>query len=140
MSNVSSGGRHGDGSSAVAFGVTTFAGVVLTVVSIFQILEGITAIANDTIFVRGLNYTWQFNIQTWGWIHLIIGLIALAVAIGILLGQTWGRVAGIAIAALIALSNFAFLPYTPVWSVVIIAFSGFVIWALCVQLSHQDRW
>jgi hypothetical protein len=124
----------------VAYGTTAFAGVMLATVSVFQILEAISALAKDDVYVNGLNYTYKFSLTTWGWIHLVIGLIALAVAIGILLGQTWGRVAGIAIAALIALSNFAFLPYTPVWSVVIIAFSGFVIWALCVQLSHQDRW
>jgi hypothetical protein len=70
----------------------------------------------------------------------VIGAIAVGIAIGILLGQTWGRIAGIAVAGLSALTNFAFLPYTPVWTLVIIAFNAFVIWALCVQLSHDDRW
>ena len=130
--------RHsGDGPSAVAFGVTTFAGALLTVVSVFQILEGITAIANDTIFVRGLNYTWQFNIQTWGWIHLIIGLIALATGIGIIMGQTWGYLVGIVIAGLSALSNFMFMPYYPFWSLAIIALDVLIIWALCKQIAEE---
>ena len=137
MSGTSSGGRHGDGTSTVAFGVTTFAGVVLTVVSIFQILEGITAIANDTIFVRGLNYTWQFNIQTWGWIHLIIGLIALGTGIGIIMGQTWGYLIGVGIAGLSALSNFMFMPYYPFWSLAVIALDVVIIWALCNQISND---
>ena len=137
MSSTSSGGRHGDGTSAVAYGVTVFAGVLLTVVSIFQILEGITAIANDTIFVRGLNYTWQFNVQTWGWIHLIIGLIALATGIGIIMGQTWGYLVGVGIAGLSALSEFMFLPYYPFWSLAVIAIDVVIIWALCSQLAND---
>jgi hypothetical protein len=121
----------------VAFGVTGFAGVMLATVAVFQILEGIAAIANDNVYVKGLNYTFKFDITTWGWIHLLIGIIALAVGIGILMGQTWSRISGIAIATLSCLTNFAFLPYFPVWSLVILAFNAFVIWALCTQMSND---
>jgi hypothetical protein len=124
----------------VAYGATAFAGVMLATVGVFQILQGISAIAKDDIYVSGINYVYKLNVQGWGWIHLLIGAIAVAVAIGILMGQTWGRIAGIAIAALSALTNFAFLPYTPVWTLIIIAFNAFIIWALCVQVSHDDRW
>jgi hypothetical protein len=125
----------------VAYGTTAFAGVMLATVGVFQILEGISAIAKDDIYVLSArDYVYKFDVTTWGWIHLLIGVIAVAVAIGILLAQTWGRIAGIAIAALSALTNFMFLPYTPVWTLIIIAFNGFVIWALCVQIAHDDRW
>jgi hypothetical protein len=124
----------------VAYGTTAFAGVMLATVGVFQILEGISAVAKDDVYVRGLDYVYKLDITAWGWITMLIGAIAVGVAIGILLGQTWGRIAGIAIAGLSALSNFAFLPYSPVWTLVIIAFNAFVIWALCVQLSHDDRW
>lgn len=121
----------------VAYGVTAFAGVMLATVGVFQILEGISALANDKAVLVGKNYAFQFDITTWGWIHLILGLIAVAVGIGILMGQTWSRIAGIVIAALSCLSNFAFLPYFPVWSLVILAFNAFVIWALCTQMSRD---
>jgi hypothetical protein len=135
MSDVTSERRTGDGSSAVAHGVTTFAGVVLAVVAVFQILDGITAIAKDTIFVHGVNYTWQFNIQTWGWIHLFIGLIALATGIGIILSQDWSYIVGVFIAVLSSISNFMFLPYYPFWSLAVISLDILVIWALCNQLA-----
>jgi hypothetical protein len=134
MSTTSS-DRPEDERSIVAYGVTTFAGVLLTMVAFLQILEGITAIANDTIFVRGLNYTWQFNIQTWGWIHLVLGLVALATGIGIVMGQTWGYLIGVGIAGLSILSSFMFMPYYPFWSLAIIAFDVLVIWALCNQIA-----
>ena len=47
-------------------------------------------------------------------------------------GQTWGRVVGIILAGLSALANFAFIPYYPVWSLLIIALDVLVIWALSV--------
>jgi len=51
---------------------------------------------------------------------------------GILAGQTWARVVGIAVAALAALANFAFLPYYPIWATIIITISVFTIWGLSV--------
>lgn len=137
MSSTSPGGRHGDGASTVALGITTFAGALLALVGVFQIFEAIAAIAKDTIFVRGLDYTWQFNIQTWGWIHLIIGLIGLATGIGIVLGQTWGYLIGVGIAGLSALTNFMFMPYYPFWSFAVIALDVLVIWALCKQMAND---
>src|ERR1700742_2858137 len=94
-----------------AFGVTTFAGTVLTVVSIFQILQGIAAIANDQVFVRGLSYTYELDVTSWGWIHLILGLVGLGTGVGILAGQVWARILGIFIAAVSTLSSFMFMPY-----------------------------
>ena len=139
MSNTSSQDRHdGSDTSILASGVTTFAGVLLIVVSIFQILEGIAAIANDTVFVRGLNYTWGFDVTAWGWIHVVIGLLALGTGVGILLDQTWAFVVGISIAGVSALTNFMFMPYYPFWSLAVIGLDVLVIWALCKQIA-RDR-
>ena len=121
-----------------ATGVTVFAAVMLMIGGILDVMRGIAEIADDDIFVSTRNYVFEFNLTAWGWIHLVIGLIGIATAIGILMGQTWGRVAGIVVAFLSALANFAFVPYYPVWSLLIIAFSGLVIWALCTQLSNES--
>ncbi len=121
----------------VAFGITTFAGVLLTMVSVFQIIQGISAIANDNLYVRGLNYTFELDVTAWGWIHLVIGLVGLGTGIGILMGQTWGRILGILIAGLSTVSNFLFLPYYPFWSLAVIALDVVVIWALCSQIADE---
>lgn len=140
MSNTSSRPDYDDtsGSGLFAYGLVTFAGVMLAMMSVFQILEGISAAANDTVYVRGLNYTYEFDVTAWGWIHIIIGVIGLATGIGILVGQQWARLCGIAIAALSMLTNFAFMPYYPIWTFVIIAFDVFVIWALCQQVKYSE--
>ena len=48
----------------------------------------------------------------------------------ILTGQPWARVVGIVVAVLSALANFLFIPYYPIWALVIIALDVAVIWAL----------
>jgi hypothetical protein len=126
---------HGSRKSRVATGVAQFAGIMLSIAGVLEILQGISAIAKDSVFVTGLSYTYEFNVTTWGWIHLVLGLIAIAVGIAIVYGQTLGYMGGIAIAFLAALANFAFLPYYPLWSLVLITFDVFVIWALCLQLG-----
>jgi len=118
-------------------GGSAFAGVMLATVSAFQILEGIAAIANDNVYVRGLKYAFEIDLTTWGWIHLVLGVIGLATGIGILASQAWAYVVGIVIAFLGSLSSFAFLPYQPFWSMTIIAFDVFVIWALSSSLAHD---
>jgi hypothetical protein len=122
----------------IAYGTTGFAGVMLATVAVFQILEGISAIAKDDIYLSGVNYVYEFDISTWGWIHLILGIVAFATGLGIIFRQMWGQLAGIAIACLGCLASFSFLPYEPVWSLIIVAFNVLVIWGLCVQLG-SDR-
>jgi hypothetical protein len=122
---------------AWALGGAAFAGVMLATLGAFQALQGIAAIADDEVYVRGIKYAYQFDLTTWGWIHLILGIIAIATGIGILAQQTWANAVGIVIAFLSALSSFAFMPYYPFWSITILAFDIFVIWALCSILAND---
>jgi hypothetical protein len=137
MSNTSPGERYDVDSSkgVLAFGVTTFAGVLLAVVSVFQVLQGIAAIANDTVFVRGLSYTWEFDVTAWGWIHLIIGILTAVVGVAVLRGVTWGWILGIVLTGLSALTNFVYLPHYPWWAITIIALDVLIIWALTNKLK-----
>jgi hypothetical protein len=120
-----------------AYATSIFAGSLLVIVAVFQIMQGIAAIAEDTVFVHGLNYSYEFDVTTWGWIHLIVGLVALGTGIGIVMQQTWGRILGIFVAAVSTFSNFAFLPYYPFWSLTVIAIDVLIIWALCRQIGHD---
>lgn len=115
----------------------TFAGVLLVIVGILDVLRGIMAIAQDDIFVLTPSYVFRFDVTGWGWIHLILGVVAILVGLGLLKGALWARIAGIAIAGLLVIVNFLSLPYYPVWSVVAIALYVFIIWALCAV--HPDR-
>ena len=119
--------------SDAAVGWTIFASILLIMIGVFQAISGLVAIVNDTFYVVGEVWIFQFDISTWGWIHLLIGL-ALALA-GFFLfgGAMWARVVGIIVAAIAAIANFAWLPWYPLWSIIIITVSVFVIWALSVH-------
>ncbi|MGW4564417.1 DUF7144 family membrane protein [Streptomyces sp. NPDC004561] len=115
-----------------ATGLTAFGAVMLLLVGVLDIFRGIMAIAQDDVFLTTRNYVFKFSLTGWGWIHLILGVVALLVCYGLFRVAMWARVSGVAIASLVILANFLSLPYYPVWSIVLIALSAFIIWALCV--------
>jgi len=119
--------------SAWAVGFSAFAGILLIMIGIFHALAGVVAIANDTFFVVGREWIFEFDVTAWGWIHLIGGIIVVASGFGILTGNVLARSIGVAVAVLSSVVNFAWLPYYPVWSAVMIALSVAVIWALTVH-------
>ncbi len=116
--------------SGVAKGFITFAGVMMILAGGFQSLAGLVALFQDEFFVATRNYLVQFDATTWGWIHLLVGVMVFFAGFAVLSGQTWGRVVGVTLAVLSALSNFAFIPYYPFWSLTIVAIDIFIIWAL----------
>lgn len=118
--------------SGWAVGFVVFAAVMMMLAGGFQTIAGIAAIFEDEFFVVGPNYVYDVDVTAWGWIHLILGVILFAAGAGVLSGATWARVVGITLASLSAFANFFFIPYYPVWSIVIIALDVAVIWALSV--------
>ncbi|MEV0437210.1 hypothetical protein [Nocardia sp. NPDC050413] len=114
----------------IAAGTSIAAGILLAVVGVLQIFQGISAVANDDLIVVGPEYAYQFDLTSWGWWHIVLGAIVVIVAIGLMAGQTWGRVAAMLIAALSIVANFLWLPYYPWWSIIIIVLDVVVIWAI----------
>jgi hypothetical protein len=111
-------------------GFAVFAGVILMLVGVFHALTGLAAIIEDEFFVVGVNYAYELDATAWGWIHLIGGVIVIAAGYGIFSGATWARVVGITLASLSAIGNFFFIPYQPVWAILIISLDILVIAAL----------
>jgi hypothetical protein len=126
--------RHGK--SAAATGLTMFAAVVIIIAGAFDIFGGIAAIARNAYYVISPQYVYRFDVTAWGWTHLIFGAILVLAGSALLAGRTWARVLAVVLAALNAIENFLFLPYSPVWSVLIIALDIAVIWAL-TRDSHS---
>ncbi|MFF2101441.1 hypothetical protein [Streptomyces sp. NPDC058202] len=127
------------GDGAWVAGGVTFAGVLLLVNGFLNILQGISAIAKDDVYTRVNDYVYRINLTGWGWILLVVGVIAAVVGAGILKGAAWARVTGIALAAVSMLFHFMFLPYAPIWSVIMIAIDVFVIWALAAYRPHDHH-
>ncbi|GHG50009.1 DUF7144 family membrane protein [Streptomyces griseocarneus] len=129
--------HHSERSLAAAAGLTVFAAVMLLIAGFLDLFRGISAIVHDTVYVSTTDYVYKFSLTGWGWIHLFLGIAAIMVGLGLFKVSTWARVLGIVIAALLILANFLFIPYYPLWSIVVIALCAFVIWGLCV-VRHED--
>ena len=129
----------GTNSGWVAGGVV-FAGVLLVCNGVLAILQGIAAIATDAVYENVGSYVYRISLTGWGWIHLILGVCALVAGAGVLRGAAWARYVAILLAAISLVFQFLFLPYSPVWSVIMIAIDVFVIWALAsYHSSHSSH-
>ena len=120
-------------------GMTTFAGVMLIIGGDFNMIEGLVALFQNEFYVAGRQYVFAFDLTAWGWTHLIVGAVVAAAGFAVLSGQVWGRSVGVGVAVLSMLANFAFVPYYPVWSLLIIALDFFVIWALIAYKHDSSR-
>src|SRR3954465_6214735 len=100
----------------LADGAAAFGGVLLFIASSFDILQGASAVANDDLYSQGSEYLYRFDMTVWGWVHVILGVLGVAVAVGILVRASWGQITGIIVASVLMLTNFMFLPIYPVWS------------------------
>jgi hypothetical protein len=127
------GGWEKQATPSSAIGLILFAAVMMILIGIFQGVAGLVALVNDTFYLATREYLFQFDITTWGWIHLILGIVVALAGVGLLAGRTWARVVGITLAVLSAIANFMFIPHHPVWALLVIALDIFVIWALAAH-------
>lgn len=114
----------------IAAGTSIGAAIIGLTVGVLSLLQGISAVAEDKLFIVGPDYIYQYDTTAWGWVHIVLGAILAAASVGLVLGATWARVVVIAVAALSIIGNFLSLPYYPWWSILIIALDVVVIWAV----------
>ncbi len=122
--------RSGAEPEGWAAGGIAFAACLLTIIGVFQVIAGLTAIIDDEFFVVTANYTFDLDTSAWGWVHLILGVILVATGLGLFAGRAWAVVTGIFLASLSAIANFFFIPFYPFWAIVVIALDIWVIWSL----------
>lgn len=116
--------------SSWAAGWAGFAGFMLILIGVFDAIQGLVALFNDEFYVVTTDYVFKFDVTSWGWIQLILGIVLIASGLGIFSGNVAARTVGVIVAGLAAIVNFAWLPYYPLWSIVVIAICIAVIWAL----------
>jgi hypothetical protein len=113
-----------------------FGGAMMILLGTFNVIEGLVALFNDEYYVATSQGLLLFDITGWGWIHLILGIIAVGVGIGVFTGATWARISGVILCGFNAIVQLAFLSAYPVWGILVIALDVLVIWALIV---HGDE-
>ena len=106
-----------------------FAAILLGVSGVLNIIWGIAAIGNSHFFTANAHYIFS-NLNTWGWITLIIGAVELFAAFSLFQGGGFGRVIGIIAATLAALDALLSIPAAPFWSICVFALSIIVLYEL----------
>ena len=119
--------------SGWAIGWTAFAGITMIMMGIFWAIMGLVAVLNDEFYVVTQRWVFEFDISTWGWIHLIFGIIVILAGFFLFQAKVWARTVGVIIAVISAIISFVWLPYYPVWAIILIVVSIAIIWALTVH-------
>lgn len=116
-------------------GWVIFAGVMMILMGALHAIDGLVGIFKDQVYVVGANNQLIVSVdyKTWGWVHLIFGIIVLLAGFAVMAGATWARVVGIIVACLSVLLNIFFLAAFPLWSLIIIGIDILVIYALAIH-------
>jgi hypothetical protein len=101
-------------------------------------LQGLAGIVKGTSYIESANYWITTSASTWGWIHLVGGIIGLAAGFGVFSGAAWARWLGILIATISVFVNFTFIPLSPWWALTIIFIDLWVIHSLFVHRRLRD--
>ena len=113
-----------------------FAATMFAIVGVFNFIQGLVFLVEDTWTVLTPDSILVFDLTTWGWILLILGVVEMVVSWGILSGQTWAQVVGIIIASVAIVLNVLSLSIYPIWGLIALVLQVLVIWALAV---HGDE-
>jgi hypothetical protein len=125
-----------------AAGWISFAGFMMIMLGSFHAVAGLVGIFNDQFYVKSPNYIFQFDRSTWGWIHLLVGIIVVFAGFGVFSGKVWARTVGVILGVISAIAAFAWLPWYPVWAIAIIVVAIAVIWALTMhgrEVEHLQQ-
>ena len=124
-------------------GWIVFAGIMLMIIAILNVIYGIAAIGNSKFFVADQKYILS-GLHTWGWVMLIVGALQIAAAFSIWNGGSFGRWFGIACAGLNAIAALLSIPGYPFWSLSILALDVLIIYGLAAyggdpRLAARDQ-
>ena len=125
--------------SGGAVGLTITAGIFMIIAGILHFFQGLVALANDNFYVRTPDYVFKFDLTTWGWVHLIAGVVVAAAGVALFQGAVWARAVAVVVAGVSIIASFLWMPYYPIWSLTLIAFDAFVIWAVTVHGRDVTR-
>jgi len=111
-----------------------YAGVMMITLGIFQTIAGFVGLFDHTYYhVRTSQTLLHISYNSWGGIHIALGVLAIFAGYALMAGRTWGRIYAVLLAIINATANLAFLNATPAWSIMMITIDALVIWAVCVH-------
>jgi hypothetical protein len=126
------------GSTSTGDGWVLFAGVMLTMLAALNLIDGIAAVSNSTFFVDGAKFIFS-DLNTWGWVLIVMGVTQGLTAIGVFVRATAVRWVGVALAALNAVVQMFFISAYPFWSLALFTLDMLVIYGLVAHGARRSR-
>jgi len=113
-----------------------FAGIMMIVMGAFNAIEGLVGLFRGEYYVANGEQVIVFDLTTWGWITLLLGVLVVVAGAALLSGAAWARVLTVILAAVNAVAQLAFVSVHPLWSTIVITLCVVVIWAVVVHGSE----
>jgi hypothetical protein len=119
-------------------GWVRFGGIMMTIIGAFAVIEGFFALFSPTYVTLTGAGVLLFDLTAWGWVHLLLGILVLAVGLALVGGApSWARGTGVFLLAVNTIVQLAFMPAYPLWSIVLIVLDIVVIYALMVTWGED---
>lgn len=112
---------------------STLAGIWLVLIGGLHLIWGIVALSKPEYFSE--NNLVLENLSAWGYIFILAGVLQLGTGALVLTRKSAGRILGVMVAMFSILLNFFTIGAHPLWSVILIAGSALVLWALTDDLD-----
>jgi hypothetical protein len=110
-------------------GWAIYAGTVVSVLGVVNAIYGLAAITDSGFFVNGADYV-TGDLNTWGWIVLVIGVVQIAAALAIWREARWGRWIGIPTLAANTMVQLLWMPAYPLAALALFAASVLALYGL----------
>jgi len=94
--------------------------ILMMIVGGFKFIAGIIGLFQDQYLVHGYDGYYLVDVTGLAIWWLLVGAILLIGGLAVLQGRLWGYVVGIVVASLAAMSEFFSIPYTPIWSILML--------------------
>ena len=127
-----------DDGSPQGIGWVTFAAILLAFGGIWNCIAGIAAIASAHVYTTNAHFVFS-NLNTWGWIVLILAIVQIIAALALFAGSEFARWFGIVVAGLNAIGQLMFVPAYPWWAIAMFTLDILIIYALAVYGGHRLR-
>jgi hypothetical protein len=110
-------------------GWLTFAGILLLIVGVMNFIGGIAAIDDANFYVADAKFQLG-DLNTWGWVILILGSVQVLTALGLFARNGFARGVGVVFASLAAIAALLMIPAYPLWALALFTMDILIIYGL----------
>jgi hypothetical protein len=128
-----------DGKATWPSGWAVFAGATLLLVGALNLVYGLAALVNPKVVTISAQGFVIWDLYAWGWIHLILGVVMVAVSVGLFAVREWARWLAIVFAIVSAIAAIGFFTAYPLWATLVIALDVIVIYQLSMHWRRPEE-